>query len=60
MQKWEYTYLDLDTANTFSKEGVEGIVDKLNELGSQGWELVNFVDQGGKFKFIFKRRKKKS
>ncbi|MAV82940.1 MAG: hypothetical protein CMI90_05725 [Pelagibacteraceae bacterium] len=41
MRKFEYKFYN----NIFDQK-------KLNELGSNGWELVNFTNEG---RFIFKR-----
>lgn len=40
MQKWEYTVVPLDEAGTLKKKSKALSSDRLNELGSQGWEAV--------------------
>lgn len=50
MQKWEYK---MERFGMF--DNIENRVMRLNELGNQGWELVNFDQQ--KFIFVFKRKK---
>ncbi len=48
MVKWEYKIIDL-----FTKKGLE---KKLNELGEEGWELVNtFANSNGA---VLKRKKR--
>jgi hypothetical protein len=44
MQKWEYklvSYKDVKPAGIFQQATREMLEDHLNELGSQGWEIVN-------------------
>ncbi|MGH7284139.1 MAG: hypothetical protein ACRELY_21650 [Polyangiaceae bacterium] len=51
MQKWEYTTVGF--TGSFN-------VDKLDELGREGWELVTLLPVGGLVEsayFIFKRPK---
>lgn len=49
MKKWEYKTLSI----RYNLAGEE--VLKMNELGNEGWELVNTVVSGIGFKAIFKR-----
>jgi hypothetical protein len=56
MTKWEYLYFT-DPENEASALHPPGHKEKLNELGNEGWELVNVVfDQKGRVqKLYFKR-----
>lgn len=56
MTKWEYLYFT-DPENETSELHPPGHKEKLNELGNEGWELVNVVfDQKGRVqKLYFKR-----
>ena len=48
MKKWEYKAIDMRTVVLLTKE--------LNDLGEQGWELVNLaIGKGGHYHYIFKR-----
>lgn len=40
MQKWEYTVIPLEEAGTLKKQSEGVSPDRLNELGSEGWEAV--------------------
>lgn len=48
MQKFEYKVLDISEISGFWSSGgkfnYQEICDKLNELGRQGWEVVNATD----------------
>ncbi|WP_028525666.1 DUF4177 domain-containing protein [Runella limosa] len=64
MQTYEYKVLELEPKGFWVAEiSASAIENKLNELASEGWELVNALDmnayQGGTSKavFIFKRAK---
>lgn len=46
--KWEYMH------DWFEYQDLE---DRLSEHGNEGWELVNFVQRGIEYEFIFKRPK---
>jgi hypothetical protein len=46
---WEYKSATFSNGNTFEKE--------LNELGAQGWELVEVAEVVGVQVYIFKRPK---
>jgi hypothetical protein len=48
MKKWEYKIIEFQGGGTFVEQDREG---KLNELGAQGWEFVNFFDDMG-FNYI--------
>lgn len=50
MQKWEYK---IERFGLFKNLRAREI--RLNELGTQGWELVNYDSQG--FVLVFKRKK---
>lgn len=68
-QKWEYKVVTKKTKGLLKKDEVkEGIAGTLNQLGSEGWELVNVspfsvtqgIDLGGSTKaytLFFKRQK---
>lgn len=40
MEKWEYRVVPLDVAAGLKKRDADLEPDRLNELGSQGWEAV--------------------
>jgi hypothetical protein len=40
MQKWEYTVVPLKEAGGLKKKSDGLIPERLNQLGSQGWEAV--------------------
>jgi hypothetical protein len=40
MQKWEYMVLPLNEAGKLKKKSEPLSPDRLNELGSEGWEAV--------------------
>ena len=51
MEKFEYTYKSL---NGFT---IGKIVDELNAMGAEGWELIsNMKDEIGRPRYIFKRK----
>ena len=53
MQKWEYTTLTLISNEkqelewTDAQEDNPSASERLNELGEEGWELVNVVQHAG-------------
>ena len=53
MEKWEYKILQIlqSSASLMSQES------KLNELGKEGWELVQWDLRDGVYRFYMKRRK---
>jgi len=57
MTRWEYLYFT-DPENETSSLHPPGHKEKLNELGKEGWELVNVVfDRKGRVqKLYFKRQ----
>lgn len=42
-KKWEYKVIGLD--NALESRQAADLEEQLNELGAQGWELVNVLDQ---------------
>jgi hypothetical protein len=40
MDKWEYAFVPLDEVGGLSKKAHDLRPERLNELGSQGWEAV--------------------
>lgn len=49
-EKFEYTY------KQFNGYSISKIVDELNKLGQEGWELINNIkDEIGRPRYIFKR-----
>ncbi len=65
MQKFEYKVLDVPDTKTFwsgsGKFNYQALCDKLNELGREGWEVINATDvnrhlgQTGNMMIILKR-----
>lgn len=56
-RRWEYRTLTPPRADT-QKEAVDP-TDELNELGEEGWELVDTIDYtGGGTKFLVLKRPK--
>ncbi len=47
MQKWEYKVLSLAQAGTLKKKAEPMSPDRLNELGSEGWEAVGVTLKRG-------------
>lgn len=41
--KWEYKVIGMD--NALETRQAVNLEEKLNELGDEGWELVNILDQ---------------
>ncbi len=56
--KWEYKYIYIDSKIS-NKKTANQINEELNNLGEDGWELVNFttVLVDARYVFIFKRSK---
>jgi len=56
--RWEYKAIVLKLG-TFSstEEHNRQIEEQMNQLGAVGWELVNYVVMGSKYRAIFKRAK---
>ena len=56
--RWEYKSIIL-TLGMFGDGGAQStkIETQLNSLGAQGWELVNYLLVGTKYRAIFKRPK---
>ncbi|WP_323676507.1 DUF4177 domain-containing protein [Halorubellus sp. PRR65] len=54
-QQWEYKVVDLSTS--FLGKSVEDPEDRLNELGRDGWELVEDLSEasGNSQSLVFKR-----
>lgn len=49
--KFEYTY------KQYSGYTITKVVDELNKMGQEGWELINNIkDEIGRPRYIFKRR----
>ncbi len=49
--KFEYTY------KQYNGYSISKIVDELNKMGQDGWELIsNISDEIGRHRYIFKRR----
>ena len=47
MQRWEYLVVPLEEAGKVKKKGADLSPDRLNELGSQGWEAVGLTLKRG-------------
>jgi hypothetical protein len=46
-QKWEYMVVPLKAAGGLWKKSVDPNLDRLNDLGRQGWEAVGLSLQSG-------------
>lgn len=51
MEKWEYTYYK---SSLFLNE--DDLLVRLNEVGKEGWELVQIIKNIGIMTLIFKRK----
>jgi len=47
MTKWEYLVLPLEAAGGLKKKSTALTPDRLNEVGSQGWEAVGLTLKKG-------------
>ena len=47
MDKWEYRIVPLESAGGLKKKSDDLVPDRLNELGSQGWEAVGLTLKRG-------------
>jgi hypothetical protein len=47
VQKWEYLVVPLQNAGGLRKKSADLRPDRLNELGSQGWEAVGLTLKRG-------------
>ncbi len=57
MRKWEYRYvdsLDIEEGDFLAIKTREGVEDYLNQLGAEGWEIINldFVEVEGRTSFV--------
>ena len=57
MAKWEYRYLDsldIEEGDFLSIKTREGVEDYLNQLGAEGWEVINldFNEVEGRTSFV--------
>lgn len=51
VEKFEYTYRSYN-GSTMAK-----IIEELNKMGQEGWELMNnFKDDVGRMRYVFKRK----
>ena len=49
--KFEYTY------KQYAGYSIGKILEELNKMGQEGWELINIIkDEIGRSRYIFKRR----
>ena len=56
--RWEYKSVNLKLGMFDSEDTQTAKVEsQLNSLGAQGWELINYVVVGTKYRAIFKREK---
>lgn len=56
--RWEYKSIVLKIGSfSNSEQQNRQIEDQLNQHGSVGWELVNYMVMGTKYRAVFKRRK---
>ncbi len=46
MAKWQYMHLDVPTQGLVGVSLPENLLDKLNQLGQEGWELCVAVPLG--------------
>lgn len=56
--KWEYLFLTPQLKDTDGKLGIYWHVDKLDELGDQGWEAVCALGEGKSQALLMKRATK--
>ena len=47
MQRWEYLVVPLEEAGKIKKRSADLRPDRLNELGSQGWEAIGLTLKRG-------------
>jgi hypothetical protein len=47
MQRWEYLVVPLEDAGKIKKKSADLRPDRLNELGSEGWEAVGLTLKRG-------------
>lgn len=60
MPKWEYRFV-LFTDKEWWEDAGEAVIDALNILGSQGWDIVNIsADTGNGVRYLLKRKKIKT
>lgn len=57
MRKWEYKYLDsldIEEGDFLAIKSRESVEDYLNQLGAEGWEVINldFVEVEGRTSFV--------
>lgn len=57
MKKWEYKYLDsmdIDEGGFLAVKTRESVEKYLNDLGAEGWEIINldFVEVEGRTSFV--------
>jgi hypothetical protein len=62
MKKFEYTVVRQPKTNWFisTEKGVEQFTTELNELGAQGWELIELLRDyfnSGQISYFFKRER---
>ena len=57
MRKWEYKYLDsldIEEGDFLAIKSRESVEDYLNQLGAEGWEVIDldFVEFEGRTSFV--------
>ena len=57
MRKWEYKYLDsldIEEGDFLAIKSRESVEEYLNQLGAEGWEVINldFVEVEGRTSFV--------
>jgi hypothetical protein len=66
MERYEYKQFTIETTGVFTTKVTQEFIDRLNELGDDGWELVQALPlaqpygKTGPVLFILKRPKKGS
>jgi len=49
---WEYEFFEVDKSVAFTE-----VMENMNRLGENGWELASTIDAGKSLRFIFKKAK---
>ena len=57
MTKFEYKQIIFDMGLTLGQKKDDSLYEQLNELGREGWEMINFCNMTGShyFAYVFRR-----